>query len=78
MLMDARKKLADHSSGENILTGEQKEQFQNKVDLFQRKIESMEIELEEWVRLRRMCVSNTCSTICSTIAPQLYFVATHY
>jgi len=74
MVMDARKKLADHSSGENILTGEQKEQFENKVDLFQRKIKSMGIELEEWVRLRMMCIGNTCSTI----APQIYFVATHF
>lgn len=58
MVMDARKKLADHSSGENILTGEQKEQFENKVDLFQRKIESMEIELEEW-EIERLIVRGT-------------------
>jgi hypothetical protein len=51
MLMNARRKLADHSSGEKILTPEEKEQFENNVDLFQRKIESMNVELEEWVGL---------------------------
>ena len=49
MVMDARKKLADHSAGEKILAAEEKEQLENSVDLFQRKIESMEVELEEWV-----------------------------
>mmetsp|Transcript_23069 Transcript_23069/g.51359 ORF Transcript_23069/g.51359 Transcript_23069/m.51359 type:complete len:150 (-) Transcript_23069:318-767(-) len=48
MVMDARKKLADHSAGEKILAAEEKEQLENSVDLFQRKIESMEVELEEW------------------------------
>jgi hypothetical protein len=77
MAMDARKKLADHSSGENILTVEQKEQLENKADIFQRKIESMEIELEEWVRLRMMCIDNTFSII----APQISccrVVSTHF
>lgn len=58
MAMDARKKLADHSSGENILTVEQKEQLENKADIFQRKIESMEIELEEW-EIERLIVRET-------------------
>eukprot|EP00536_Pseudo-nitzschia_multiseries_P007588 jgi/Psemu1/66097/estExt_Genemark1.C_1800052 len=49
MLMDARRKLADHSAGEKILTEEQKSQLEDTVDLFQRKVESMEVELEEWV-----------------------------
>jgi len=54
MVMDYRKKLADHSTGKNILTAEQKEELENKVDLFQRKIESMEVELEDWVRARTL------------------------
>ena len=49
MMMDARKQLADHSAGEKTLTAELKEQLENKVDIFQRKIDSMEVDLEEWV-----------------------------
>ena len=54
MVMDYRKKLAEHSTGKNILTTKQKEELENKVDLFQRKIESMEVELEDWVRARTL------------------------
>ena len=56
MVMDYRKKLAEHSTGKNILTAKQKEELENKVDLFQRKIESMEVELEDWVRARTFCL----------------------
>ena len=52
IVMDAQRKLADHSAGVKILTEEEKTQLENNVDLFQRKIESMEVELEEWVGLR--------------------------
>mmetsp|Transcript_23167 Transcript_23167/g.54686 ORF Transcript_23167/g.54686 Transcript_23167/m.54686 type:complete len:142 (+) Transcript_23167:223-648(+) len=48
MLMDARQKLADHSAGEKLLTEEQKSELETNVDLFQQKIDSMEVELEEW------------------------------
>jgi len=58
MMLDARKKLADHSSGEKILAAEQKEQLENNVDLFQRKIESMAVELEEW-EIERLIVRET-------------------
>lgn len=49
MVADAKKKLAEYASGERILTEEEKTQLESSVDLFQRKIESMEVELEEWV-----------------------------
>uniref|UniRef100_A0A6T9ZS73 Uncharacterized protein n=1 Tax=Pseudo-nitzschia delicatissima TaxID=44447 RepID=A0A6T9ZS73_9STRA len=48
LVKDAKRKLADHDSGEKILTDEEKDQLQRNVDLFQRKVESMEEELEEW------------------------------
>ena len=49
LVKDAKRKLADHDSGEKVLTDEEKDQLQRNVDLFQRKVESMEEELEEWV-----------------------------
>ncbi len=49
MVKDAKRKLADHDSGEKILTDEEREQLERNVDLFQRKVESMEEDLEEWV-----------------------------
>lgn len=48
MLVDARKKLADHSAGEKPLTEEAKAILVNSIDVYRRKIESMEGELEEW------------------------------
>mmetsp|Transcript_8317 Transcript_8317/g.20469 ORF Transcript_8317/g.20469 Transcript_8317/m.20469 type:complete len:122 (+) Transcript_8317:102-467(+) len=48
MVKDAKRKLADHDSGEKILTDEEREQLERNVDLFQRKVESMEEDLEEW------------------------------
>ena len=53
MLVDARKKLADHSAGEKPLTEEAKAILVNSIDVYRRKIESMEGELEEWVSLIR-------------------------
>uniref|UniRef100_A0A6V0BUX4 Uncharacterized protein n=1 Tax=Pseudo-nitzschia australis TaxID=44445 RepID=A0A6V0BUX4_9STRA len=48
MMMDARKKLTDHSAGELTLTEEQKSQLESSATLYQRKIDSMEVELEQW------------------------------
>ena len=58
MILDARKQLADHSAGEKILTMEQKEQFENKMDIFQRKLDSMQVDLEEW-EIERLIVRET-------------------
>ena len=51
MVVDAENKLADHASGENILTEEEKTRLETQIDLFQRKIESMHVELEDWVSI---------------------------
>lgn len=51
MVVDAENKLADHASGENFLTEEEKKRLETQIDLFQRKIESMHVELEEWVSI---------------------------
>jgi hypothetical protein len=49
MILDARKKLADHSAGEITLTAEKKQQLENQMDIFQRKLDTMQHDLEEWV-----------------------------
>lgn len=56
LVKDAKRKLAEHASGEKILTDEEREQLERNVDLFQRKVESMEEDLEEWVRICNACV----------------------
>merc|ERR1719491_900918 len=43
MLLSTRQKLSDHASGEKILTAEDKDKHENQIDLYQRKIESMEV-----------------------------------
>jgi len=48
LVKDAKRKLADHAAGEKILTEEEKAELERNVDLFQRKVESMEVDLEEW------------------------------
>ena len=58
MIMDARKKLADHSMGETVLTIKEKEELENKIDIFQRKLDSMQVDLEEW-EIQRMIVRET-------------------
>mmetsp|Transcript_36273 Transcript_36273/g.39345 ORF Transcript_36273/g.39345 Transcript_36273/m.39345 type:complete len:138 (+) Transcript_36273:73-486(+) len=58
MILDARKQLADHSAGEKILTMEQKGQFEHKIDTFQRKLDSMLVDLEEW-EIERLVVRET-------------------
>jgi mannitol-specific phosphotransferase system IIBC component len=51
MILDARKKLADHAAGEITLTQEKKKAMENQMDIFQRKLDTMKEELEDWVRL---------------------------
>jgi predicted aminopeptidase len=49
MILDARKKLADHAAGEITLTAEKKKALENQMDIFQRKLDTMKDELEDWV-----------------------------
>jgi len=49
MINDARKKLADHAAGEITLSDERKKSLQNQMDIFQRKLDTMKDELEDWV-----------------------------
>lgn len=49
MILDARKKLADHSAGEITLTADKKKALEDQMDIFQRKLDTMKDELEEWV-----------------------------
>jgi len=58
MVLDARKQLADHSAGEKLLSMEEKTQFENRIDLFQRKLDSMQVELEDW-EIDRLVVRGT-------------------
>ncbi len=53
LVEDAKRKLADHAAGEKILTEEEKAELERNMDLFQRKVESMEVDLEEWVGLSK-------------------------
>jgi hypothetical protein len=52
----ARKKLADHSSGEIELTAKEKKELEDQMDIFQRKLDTMRNDLEEWVRVTLVCV----------------------
>ncbi|KAL3913302.1 MAG: hypothetical protein SGILL_006548 [Bacillariaceae sp.] len=49
MILDARKKLADHSAGEITLTADKKKALEDQMDIFQRKLDTMKDELEDWV-----------------------------
>lgn len=49
MVTDARRKLADHSAGEITLTPEMKKQLEDQMDIFQRKLDTMQVDLQEWV-----------------------------
>jgi phage shock protein A len=53
MILDARQKLADHAAGEITLTGDKKKALENQMDIFQRKLDTMKEELEEWVGLTK-------------------------
>jgi hypothetical protein len=54
MIVDnARRKLADHSAGQIVLSAEEKKHLQDQMDIFQRKLDVMKVELEEWVRVQR-------------------------
>ncbi|KAG7349787.1 hypothetical protein IV203_012384 [Nitzschia inconspicua] len=48
MVLDARKKLADHAAGEINLTAEKKKALENQMDIFQRKLDTMKEDLEDW------------------------------
>jgi len=48
MVLDARKKLADHAAGEITLTPEKKKALEDQMDIFQRKLNTMKDELEDW------------------------------
>jgi hypothetical protein len=50
MILDARRKLADHSAGEITLTADKKKQLEDQVDIFQRKLDIMQVDLQDWVR----------------------------
>jgi hypothetical protein len=50
MILDARKKLADHAAGEITLTADRKKRLEDQMDVYQRKIDTMKDELEDWVR----------------------------
>ena len=50
MILDARKKLADHAAGEITLTADKKKHLEDQMDVFQRKLDTMKDELEDWVR----------------------------
>ena len=49
MILDARKKLADPAAGEITLTADKKKALQDQMDIFQRKLDTMKDELEDWV-----------------------------
>ena len=48
MILDARQKLADHAAGEITLTSDRKKALEDQMDIFQRKLDTMKEELEEW------------------------------
>jgi hypothetical protein len=50
IILVARQKLADHAAGEITLTAEKKKDLENQMDIYQRKLDTMRDELEEWVR----------------------------
>ena len=55
MIVDtSRQKLADHSSGQISLSPKEKQQLEDQMDIFQRKLDVWKDELEDWVR----CCSN--------------------
>ena len=66
MIEDAEKKLAEHSSGENVLAEKEKARLETQIDLFQRKIKSMEIELEDWVSLSTDLMAEFLMTVSQT------------
>ncbi len=69
MVVDAENKLAEHASGEKILTEEEKTRLETQIDLFQRKIESMDVELEDWVSL----FADIWETICRESISNCFF-----
>lgn len=49
LINDMRKKLANHSAGEITLAPDEKAAIEKRLDIFQRKLNSMEVELDEKV-----------------------------
>lgn len=49
MVHDARRKLADHSAGEITLTDEKKKELEDQMDILQRKLDTMQVEMQDWV-----------------------------
>lgn len=66
MIEDAENKLTEHASGENILAEDEKARLETQIDLFQRKIKSMDIELEDWVSLSTDYVAEFLETLSQT------------
>eukprot|EP00934_Nitzschia_sp_Nitz4_P008320 Nitzschia sp. Nitz4//scaffold2_size372955//316114//316647//NITZ4_000463-RA/size372955-snap-gene-0.50-mRNA-1//1//CDS//3329546898//8310//frame0 len=48
LINSMRKKLADHSAGEQILEEEEKATMERRLDLYARKLEMLKGDMEEW------------------------------
>ena len=47
MLLDSKQRLADHSAGIRILDDEEKVDLEKKISIYQRKLETMQGDLDE-------------------------------
>jgi hypothetical protein len=54
LINDMRQKLADHSAGEKILKPEEKAEMEKRMDIFQRKYDSMKVDMDD--RVSNPCI----------------------
>jgi predicted nucleic acid-binding Zn-ribbon protein len=47
MLIDARQRLADHRSGSKLLSSDELKSLDKKVDIYQRKLDTMQDDLDD-------------------------------
>jgi hypothetical protein len=62
MIHHARRQLADYSAGEITLTETKKKELADQMDIFQRKLDVMQVELLDWVRTNTVLRQRTKET----------------